>query len=83
MEYILIKTKRDSHYIRKLEIWSSRRNLLNNKPVDENCQLKIKFENNKESFFSSIGEILDLTDQENNPSVLEHEARGTNIGENV
>ena len=34
-------------------------------------------------FFSSIGEILDLTDQENNPSVLEHEARGTNIGENV
>ena len=36
---------------------------------DENCRLKVKFENNKESIFSSISELLDLTDQENNPGV--------------
>ena len=51
--------------------------------VDANCRLKVKFENNKESFFSSINELLDLTDQENNPSVLGHGAEGTNMGENL
>ena len=51
--------------------------------VDVNCQVKIKFENNRESFFSSINELLDLTDQEINPGVLGHEAEGTNVGENL
>ena len=31
--------------------------------VDVNCRLKVKFENNKESIFKSISELLDLTDQ--------------------
>ena len=48
--------------------------------VDVNWKLKVKFKNNKESFFSSISELLDLNDQENNPDVLSHGAEGTNVG---
>ena len=48
-----------------------------------NCRLKVKLENNKESFFSSISELLYLTDQENNPGVLGHGAEGTNVGESL
>ena len=51
--------------------------------VDVNCPLKVKFENNKESFFSSISELFDLTDQESNPNVLGHGVEGTNVGENL
>ena len=51
--------------------------------VDVNCQLKVKFENNKESFFSSVSELLDLTNKQNNPGVLGHGAEGTNVGENL
>ena len=51
--------------------------------VDVNCQLKDKFENNKESFFSSVSELLDLTDKQNNPGVLGHGAEGTYVGENL
>ena len=47
--------------------------------VDVNCQLKVKFENNKESFISSINELLDLADQENNPSVVGHGAERLKI----
>ena len=49
-----------------------------------NCQLKIKLEDNKESFFfSAISKLLDITDQENNPGVIRHGAERTNFGENV
>ena len=51
--------------------------------VDVNWKLKVKFENNKESFFSSISELLDLNDQENNPDVLGYGAEGTNVGRNL
>ena len=51
--------------------------------VDVNCRLKVKLENNKESFSSSMSELLDLTDQENNPGVLKHGPDGTNVGENL
>ena len=51
--------------------------------ADVNCQLKVKFENNKKSFFSSISELVDLTDEQNNPGVLGHGAEGTNVGENL
>ena len=50
--------------------------------VDVNCRLKVKFENNKELFFSS-SELLDLTDQENKPAVFGHEAEGANVSENL
>ena len=50
--------------------------------IDVSCRLKVKFENNKESFFSAISELLDLIDQENNPIVLRHGAERTNVGEN-
>ena len=51
--------------------------------VDVNCWLKIKIENNRESFFSSISELVDLTNQENNPYILKHETEGTIVCENV
>ena len=51
--------------------------------VDVNWKIKVKFKNNKESFFSSISELLDLNDQENNPDVLGHGAEGTNVGESL
>ena len=51
--------------------------------VDVNCRLKVKFENNKESFFSSVSELLDLNDQENNPDVLGYGSEGTNVGRNL
>ena len=51
--------------------------------VDVNCRVKVKFEINKESFFSSISELLDLIDQQNNPGVLGHGAEETNVGENL
>ena len=50
--------------------------------VDVNCRLKVKFENNKESFFLSISKLLGLTDEQNNPGVLGHGAEGTNVGKN-
>ena len=40
--------------------------------VDVNCRLKVNFENNKESFFSSISELFHLTDEQNNAGVLGH-----------
>ena len=53
------------------------------KYVDLNYWLKVQFENNKESFFPSINELLDLTNQENNSGVLRNGAEGTNVGENL
>ena len=43
----------------------------------------VKLEYKKESFFSSISELFDLTDHENNPGILQHQAEGTNVGENL
>ena len=40
--------------------------------------LKIKFENNKESCFSSIDDLFDLTNQEK-PGVLKNGAEVTNV----
>ena len=45
------------------------------------CRLKIKPENNR-NHISSISELLDLTNQENNPYVLECVTERTNFGEN-
>ena len=50
---------------------------------DENCLLKVKFENNKESIFSSISEFLDLTDQGNNPGVRWQGHQGDIADENL
>lgn len=36
----------------------------------------MKFQNNKESFFSSLSKLLDLTDHENNNHTPENEAEG-------
>ena len=47
--------------------------------VDVNRGFKVKFENNKESFFSSISELLDLTDEQNNLGVLGQRAEGNNV----
>ena len=41
------------------------------------------FENNKESVFSSISKLLDLTDKQNNPDVGRYGAEGTAVGENL
>ena len=49
------------HYFRKLEVKSKK--FVKYVYVDGNCLFKVKFENNKESFFSSISELLDLTDE--------------------
>ena len=71
----------------RFTLYRKARNLVKSKKfvkyvyVDVNCRLKIKFEINKESLFSSINELLDLTDQGSNPGVLGHEAAGTNVGE--
>ena len=51
--------------------------------TDVNCRLKVKFEKNRESFFSSIRELLDLTNEESYPSVIEHGAQGNNLDENL
>ena len=48
-----------------------------------NCRLKIKVENNKESFFSSTSELLEFTGQENTLGVLEHGAEGASLSENL
>ena len=48
-----------------------------------NCRLKVKSEINKEQFFSTISELLDLTNQENKPGDLGRGAGGTNVDENL
>ena len=56
----------------RFTLYQKARNLVKSKKfvkyvyVDVDCRLKVKVENNKESFFSSLNELLDLTDQENN-----------------
>lgn len=51
--------------------------------VDVNCWLKVQIKNSKESFFSFISELVDLTNQENNPYILKHGAGETILCENV
>ena len=51
--------------------------------VDVNGRLKVKFENDKVSFFLSLPELFDLTDEQSNPGVLGHRAEWANVGENL
>ena len=53
------------------------------KRVCRRCRLKVKFENKHELFFSSISELLDLTDEQNKSGVIGHGAEGTNVGESL
>ena len=45
--------------------------------------IKTQIQNNKESFFSSVIELLDLTNSALNPDTSEHEVKRIHVCENV
>ena len=51
--------------------------------VEYKLSIKNKILKQKGVIFSSISELLDLTDQENNNDAHENEAEGAKFGENI
>ena len=51
--------------------------------VEYKLSIKNRIPKQKGVIFSSISELLDLTDQENNNDAHENEAEGAKVGENV
>ena len=51
--------------------------------VEYKLLIKNRIPKQKGVIFSSISELLDLTDQENNNDAHENEAEGVKVGENV